>query len=158
MNAIARALAGRSPGERLAIAALAAIVAIAAFAAFVWLPLERARSRLAAQLPALRASIAVLEREGEEAKRLKAMPPIAQAANAPLASLAGGEAKPPAGAQVTVVDPKTVSVTASDVAFGALLEWLAAVQSSQGLRVESARVDALPVAGRVRAELRLTRS
>jgi len=59
---------------------------------------------------------------------------------------------------VTVLDPKTVQVAASDVAFGALLEWLAGLQATQGLRVESARIEALPIAGRVRAELRLTRN
>jgi type II secretory pathway component PulM len=126
-------------------------------AAFAWLPLERSRARLAMELPALRASIGVLERDAEEAKRLKAMPVIAKDANAALGDIATNN-KLPAGAQVTVLDPKTVSVAASDVAFGPLLEWLANVQASQGLRVESARIDALPVAGRVRAELRLTRS
>jgi len=48
-------------------------------------------------------------------------------------------------------------VQATDVAFGALLEWLAAVQASQALRVREARLEALPAAGRVRGELKLTR-
>lgn len=157
MNAIARALAERSPLERAILATLAALVAIGIVAAFVWLPLERTRARLSTELPALRASIAVLERDAQEAQRLKAIPPMAQAANAALGDIATNT-KAPAGAQVTVLDPKSVSVAASDVAFGALLEWLAGVQAAQGLRVESARIEALPVAGRVRAELRLTRS
>jgi general secretion pathway protein M len=154
MNPLPALLEGRSSGERTAILSIAALVAIALLVAFVWLPLDRARSRLRADLPALRASIATLEREGEEARRLRAMPPIARATNEPL----GAAAKPLAGAQVTVIDARTIAVTSSDVSFGALLEWLASAQSAQGLRVESARIEALPVAGRVRAELRLTRS
>lgn len=158
MNALSQALAQRSPRERTILYALAAIVAIAMVAAFAWLPLDRARTRLAAQLPQLRASIATLERDADEAKRLRAMPPITPNASAPLGDLATGAGKPPAGAQVTVLDARTVAVSASDVAFGSLLEWLVSVQGSQGLRVESARIEALPVAGRVRGELRLSRS
>ena len=157
MNAIARALAERSPAERTVLAVLAAAIAIGIVAAFAWLPLERMRARLSAELPILRASIAVLERDAEEAKRLKAMPPLAPTTNAALGDIATNT-KLPAGAQLSVLDPKTVQVAASDVAFGALLEWLAGVQAAQGLRVESARIEALPIAGRVRAELRLTRS
>lgn len=145
--------------SRKTIVAAATIAVIAILVAFVWLPLERTRSRLAAQLPALRASIATLEAQAEEAKRLRSMPPKTSSASEPLASLVtqgGGGALP--GAQIAVLDGQRVRVTANDVAFGALLEWLAAAQSAQGLRVESAQIDALAVPGRVRAELRLTRS
>ncbi len=75
----------------------------------------------------------------------------------PLESIAGAGAKPLAGAQVARVDAKTVRVVGDDIAFGSLIEWLAAVQAAQGLRVDSARIDGLPAAGRVRAELRLSR-
>jgi len=145
--------------SRKTLAALAAIAVTALVVAFVWLPLERTRSRLATQLPALRASIAALEAQADEAKRLRSMPPKATGVTDPLASLVtqgGGNALP--GAQIAVLDGERVRVTASDVAFGALLEWLAAAQSAQGLRVESAQIDALAMPGRVRAELRLTRS
>lgn len=147
----------RSPRERVVIGALAALAAVALLAAFAWLPLERARARLKAELPALRASLAALELQAAEAKRLRALPP-AQKSSEPLVSLAtaaGGRALP--GAQITVLDGKTLVVTGADIAFGALLEWLASVQASQGLRVQNAHVEALPAAGRVRAELRLAR-
>jgi type II secretory pathway component PulM len=39
-----------------------------------------------------------------------------------------------------------------------LLDWLATAQAAHGLRVESARIEALPTPGRVRAELTLARS
>jgi type II secretory pathway component PulM len=136
-----------------------AIAAFVLFVAFAWLPLERMRTRLAAQIPQLRASAATLERQAEEAKRLRSMPATAAATREPLASLAtaaGGNALP--GAQITVLDGRTITVTGADVAFGALLEWIASAQASQGLRVERARIEALPAAGRVRADLQLSRS
>ena len=146
----------RAPGERRAIAAAAAMAVGLLFIAFAWLPLERARDRMLAELPRLRASIAVLEGQALEVKRLRALPATARAATASLAGLAG--ASPLAGAQVSALDERRVRVVATDTAFGALLDWLAAVQASHGLRVESARLDALPAAGRVRAELILSRS
>jgi len=154
MNPLARLLENRSPGERAVVFAIGTIAAIALLLTFVWIPLERTRSRLRAELPALRASMAALEREGDEAKRLRAMPPVSRSTSEPI----GTSTKPLAGAQVTVIDPKTISVTSSDLAFGTLLEWLASTQSAQGLRVESARIEALGMPGRVRADLRLTRS
>jgi type II secretory pathway component PulM len=62
------------------------------------------------------------------------------------------------GVQLTVPDEKHVRITAADVSFTALLDWLSTARAAHGLRVESARIDALPLAGRVRAELTLARS
>ena len=123
--------------------------------------LERQRARLSAELPKLRASIAGLERDAAEVKRLRQLPDTAGArrgsvANslATLATNGGGLA----GAQISILDDKRVKVAGSDLAFGALLEWLRNAQSTHAMRVESARIEALPVAGRVRAELLLSRS
>ena len=157
MNAIAQYLQERTAAERRVLPWLGAAIVIAVAVTFVWLPIERARTRLTAQLPALRASIATLEREADEVKRLRAMPAIERRANEPLGAFASG-GNPPAGARVSVLDARTVAVNGDDVAFGALLEWLAATQVSQGLRVDSARIEALPVPGRVRAEVRLSRT
>ncbi len=156
MNALARMLDERSPRERFILAIVGAVVAATLLVAFVWLPLERSRARLAAELPALRASIGVMQGEAEEAGRLRSMPLAAKESAVPLESIAG--ARPLAGAQVSIVDKNTVSVTGNDVAFGSLIEWLAAVQAAQGLRVDSARIEALPASGRVRADLRLSRT
>lgn len=124
------------------------------------LEVERARTRLNAELPRLRASIAGLEHDAAEVKRLRAVPPLAsqpQSAAAQLASLAtnGGGL---AGAQIAIVDDKRVKVSGADIGFAALLEWLQNAQATHAMRVESARLEALPAAGRVRAELLLTRS
>ena len=158
MNAAARFWTDRAPGERVLLTAVAAIAVLALIVTFAWLPLERSRSRLARELPALRASLASLEQQAAEAKRLRSMPAVTALASEPLASLvtaSGGRSLP--GAQISVLDGKTIVVTGADIAFGALLEWIAAVQASQGLRVQTARIEALPAAGRVRADLRLAR-
>jgi general secretion pathway protein M len=157
MNAFAQAWSARSPRERRVIAIAAILLAAVLLATLAWLPLERTRARLAQQVPALRASIAALERDAQEVKRLRAMPQRQAVAASPLAALAAG-AGGLAGAQVTVLDERRVRVSGADVAYGALLEWLGAAQASHGLRVESAKLDALPAAGRVRAELVLTRA
>ncbi len=124
MNGLQRAWLQRPPRERLVFAALAAFVLLVVVAVFVWLPLERARHRTAAQLPALRASLAALERDALEVKRLRAMPTTTAATGAPreplasLATNAGGLA----GARITVLDERRVRVAGDDLAYGALLE------------------------------------
>jgi general secretion pathway protein M len=155
VNALAAAWQARSAGERRVITAIAWLVALVIVAAFVWLPLERSRARLSGELPRLRASVASLEQQAEAVRRLKAMPPRAVAAT-PVAALSGAPASLP-GAQVAALDERRIRLTAADVGFAALLDWLVSVQGSHGLRVESARLDALPVNGRVRAELVLSR-
>ena len=156
MNALATAWSRRSASERRTLAWGGALLALALLVAFAWLPLQRTRDRLAAELPALRASIAALERDAAEVARLRAQPAAAPPAGTPLASLATNAGGLP-GAQVNVLDARRVRVTGSDVSFSALLEFLRNAQATHGMRVESARLDALPAPGRVRAELLLTR-
>jgi len=148
----------RSPFERRVLGALAAFCVVALVIALGWLPLERTRTRLKAEIPTLRASIAALERQADEVRRLRALPAAAPSPAEPLASLttAAGAGTPP-GAQLSVLDGKTVVLTGADVAFGTLLEWIASAQATQGLRVQAAHIEALPAAGRVRAELKLAR-
>jgi type II secretory pathway component PulM len=149
----------RSARERSLVSAGAVVLAIMVIAALVWLPLERSRVRLNAELPQLRASVAALARDAEEVKRLKAMPATVPANPAPLAPLiaANAWARDLPGVQLTVPDEKHVRLSGSDIAFTALLDWLATAQAAHGLRVESARIEALPATGRVRAELTLAR-
>lgn len=156
MKALRDAWERRSERERRVLAALAGLVGAALVLALAWLPLERARGRLAAELPALRASVASLEEQAGVVRRLRAMPARNGGAVAPLGAISGTPPNLP-GAQVTALDDRRVRVSGADVGFGALVEWLVAVQGSHGLRVESARLDALPTAGRVRAELVLSR-
>ncbi len=159
MNAIASLWSTRSPRERRVLAIGAAAAAILLVFALVWLPLERTRHRLAHELPRLRASVSAMERQAEEVKRLRAMPEAPGRAANVSALIASGElARGLPGGQIFLVDEKRVSVVGADVAFGTLLEWLATAQAFHGLRVEAARIEALPTMGRVKAELRLARS
>lgn len=157
MNAPQRFWNARSERDRRFLEAAAVLAGAALFITFVALPIERSRARLERELPEMRASIAALQRDADEAKRLRSQPPAAPGTSAPLASLAtnsGGLA----GAQIAVIDARRVRVTGADIAFGALLEWLGNAQATHGMRVESARLERLPAAGRVRAELVLARS
>ena len=157
MNAVAHAWHGRNPRERRVIGFVAAFAAIVLLAVFAWLPLERSRGRLAQELPRLRASIAALERDAEEVKRLRATAPASPVSAAPLAAL-GTNSGGLAGAQMQVLDDRRVRMAGQDVSFGSLLEWLRNAQATHGMRVESAKIEALPAPGRVRAELVLARS
>jgi general secretion pathway protein M len=146
----------RSDPERRLITAGAIVVGIILVFAFAWLPLQRERARLDAELPQLRASISQLKRDADEVKRLKIVAPIVSGNPTPLVALATQNSL--TGAQVSVPDDKHVHVVAGDVPFTKLLDWLVTVQSTHGLRVENARIEALPATGRVRADLNLTRS
>jgi general secretion pathway protein M len=146
----------RASGERRVLAIGAGAAALLLFVAFAWLPLERTRARLEREVPRLRAGVAALERDAAEAKRLRAMPPVSAQALAPLAGLASTAALP-SGTHLTLVDPRHVRLAADDAAFTALVEWLYGSAPAQGLHVESARLEALPVAGRVRADITLAR-
>jgi type II secretory pathway component PulM len=57
-----------------------ALLALALFVAFVWLPLNRAKVSIAQRLPALHAQHAALQRDAEDVKRLKSLPPAAASA------------------------------------------------------------------------------
>jgi general secretion pathway protein M len=156
MRRLAEAWHLRTPRERRVLAVVALAVAALAYAG-VAIPLERSRQRLERELPPLRASIASLQRDADEAKRLKSMPARnALPTKSPLASLASN-AGGLAGAQIAVTDATHVRVT-GEIAFGALLEWLGNAQATHGVRVESARLEALPAPGRVRADLTLVRT
>jgi type II secretory pathway component PulM len=155
MNAARAWWSGRSLRERRVIAAaVGALVFALALAA--WLDAERSRARLAAELPRLRASIVALERDAAEVQRLRAMPALQPAAASPLVTLATNGGGLP-GAQIAVLDERRVKVT-GEIAFGALLEFLRNAQLTHGMRVESARLEAMPAPGRVRADLLLSRS
>ena len=146
---------GRSPRERLVIGAVGLVVLAAIAWAFLWLPMDRHRARLETELPALRASVVQMRAQAAEVKRLKATTPRTQAANpAPLASLlsAGTLAQGLPGARLAPVDGKRVRLAVDDASWPRLVEWVSAAQSLHGLTAEAATVEALPTAGRVKAE------
>jgi len=149
-----------TPREKSLAAAGGVVIGAMLLVALVWLPLERLRVRLAHELPVLRASVEALQRDADEVKRVRALPATMPANPAPLAPLIAANAwgRELPGVQLTVPDEKHVRLVGDDIAFGALLDWLATAQAAHGLRVESARIEAGPMTGRVRADLRLARS
>jgi len=142
----------RNARERQVLGWGAAIVAVLLFVALAWLPVARTHARLERDLPMLRASLVSLQEQADEVRRLRGLPAVTPAAAMP------GATPQLAGAQVSTPAPGRLRIVAGDVAFNALLDWLTAVQAAQGLRVESARIEALPAPGRVRAELTLERT
>ncbi len=148
----------RSPRERTVLGIGAATIAVMLAIALVWLPLERTRVRLEREVPELRAALALLRRDAEEAKRLRSMAPVAAQSAAPLAALAAGAVAAPPGARLVLADAGHLRLTGADVGFTQLLEWLASTVSNHGLRVESAHVEALGTPGRVRVDITLART
>ena len=159
MRTVVEAWRARPERERSFLAAGALVLGVMLYVALVWLPLERMRARLEGQLPELRASIAALERDAAEVKKLRATPSSIPQNRMPLASLMGANAwaKQLPGVQVTVPDDRHVRLAGDDIPFTALLDWISTAQAAHGLRVESARIDAKPEPGRVRADLSLVR-
>lgn len=159
MSALVEHWRARPEGERRMLGTLAALAALILFAALVWLPMERARARLASDIPHLAAALSTMERQAQEVTRVRSLPTTTPATAAPLASLvsSGALTRTIAGAQATIADERRVRVVVADAPYGALLESIASAQATHGLRVESARVEALGPAGRVRAELTLAR-
>jgi len=150
----------RPAHERRTLSFVGAVVVLVLIVAFAWLPIERSRARMAAELPRLRASIDALERDANEVRRLRAIPAAgvqSGSRTSPLASLAtnGGGVS---GAQITVLDERRARLAGDDVSFSSVLEWIRNAQASHGMRVESARLQALPAPGRVRAEIVLART
>jgi len=150
--------AARSPRERAILAAGGAVLAVLLLFVFAWLPLERSRARLAAEVPRLAASVATMEGQAAEVVRVRSLPATPSSAATPSAAIATALGTRLPGVQASAVDEKRVRLTGSDVAYGALLETIASAQGAYGMRVDSARIDALPAAGRVRVELLLARS
>lgn len=155
MNAVTAWWNARSSSERRVLSAGGVIVVLVLFVTFVWLPLERARTRLAADLPALAASVTEMRAQAEQVKVLRAMPARAESSNVPLATLVanGTLAQGLTDARVATLDAKHLKLTAGDVAWTRLLEWISTVQAAHGLTVDGATIEALPSPGRVRAEL-----
>jgi general secretion pathway protein M len=147
----------RSPRERRVLAASAGLVAALLFLALVWLPLDRARTRLEIEVPELRETVAALERDAQEVRRLRAMPPLQAAASEPLSALASGSVPVPPGMRLTALDARHLRLASDDASFTALVAWLSSVAPAQGLRVERARLEALAAPGRVRADIALER-
>jgi type II secretory pathway component PulM len=143
----------RSPRERSVIAWMAAAAAALLAFALVWLPMDRARTRIAGALPSLRASVAEMRAQAAEAKELRAMPVRGAGAPTSIASLiaSGTLTQGLPGARLSALDAKRARLAIDDASWTRLVEWLSSAHATHGLTVEEAMIDALAAAGRVRA-------
>lgn len=135
--------------QRRVLAAGSGLLAIALFGALVWLPLERARSTLSVQVPALETTRGRLQAQAEEVKRLRTLPPAPGGTGA-LPDLALLRTRF-AGAEVTSQPGGGIRLVATDTRFAT---WLAALRTFNGsLQVADLTVNRLPGPGeRVRLE------
>ena len=157
MSTLATLWAARSPRERAAISITATVLAAILIVALIWLPLERARTRLAAELPGLRASVAQMRVEAAEVQRLRTLP-AREASLTPAALMASGtftQGLP--GATASAIDTRRIRLTVADASWNAVIAFVERTQAAHGFSVESATVDALPTTGRVRAEIVVAR-
>lgn len=149
--------ASRSPRDRRLLAIAGVGVVAIVLVAFAWLPLERKRKSLAESVPAQALLLAGMEQQAAEVSRIRSMPAVTPAAATPTATAATALATRLPGAQAAALDDKRIRLTGADLPYGGVLEAIAAAQSGYGMRVDSARIEALPAPGRVRAEIVLAR-
>lgn len=142
----------RAPRERLVLAGGSALLALALGVAYGWLPMQREVAQLRMALPQLRDQARQLQQDAQEVGRLKTQPAVMRetdnlALTIEQRAIASGlreriESITPQGVgQVRVVMPR--------VAFDDWIGWLAELQTSHGVRVESARIDATDDAGMI---------
>lgn len=142
----------RAPRERLVLAGGSALLALALGVAYGWLPMQREVAQLRMALPQLRDQARQLQQDAQEVGHLKTQPAVMRetdnlALTIEQRAIASGlreriESITPQGVgQVRVVMPR--------VAFDDWIGWLGELQTSHGVRVESARIDATDDAGMI---------
>lgn len=145
----------RAPRERVVLAGGGALLVLALGFAYGWLPMQREAAQLRQSLPQLRAQAQQMSLDAEEASRLKGRPAVVGQGGS-LAAVIEQRATA-AGLRdrvesITPQDAGRVRVVLPEVAFDAWLGWLGELQASQGVRVESARVEVTGEAGMVRID------
>lgn len=149
----------RSPRDRVVIAALAALVAVLLYVLLV-VSAERARGPLRANVTALRAQSAQLERQALEYGHLSAAPAATSSGTRLLTLVqarvdAAGLA--PALVRIDAPEPNRVVVVFGATAFSDWLALVAGLQAQQ-VRLETCRVEALSTPGLVSVTATLVRA
>ena len=142
----------RAPRERLVLAGGSALLVLALGFAYGWLPMQRDVAQLRQALPQLRVQARQLQQDAQEVARLKAQPVVAREAGS-LARAVEQRALATGLREriesITPQDARHVRVVLPQVAFDEWIDWLGELQTSQGVRVESARIEATDDAGMV---------
>lgn len=145
---------GLGPRERAmtAVAGSFALLALLYLAALE--PAWKARARLDAELPRLRAQAAEIDALAQEAKRLASRGVAVESAGAAKAALEQSLARANlGGAQVAVLDERRLAVAAKSVPVTAWLAWAEEAARESRLRVAAARISRTAVRAVVDAEV-----
>lgn len=142
----------RVPRERLILAGGSTLLLLALGFAYVWLPMQREVVQLRQALPQLRVQARQLQQDAQEVARLKAQPAVTREAGS--LALAVEQRALATGLReriesITPQDAGHVRVVLPQVAFDAWLAWLGELQTSHGVRVDSARIGATDDSGMV---------
>jgi general secretion pathway protein M len=147
--------------DRVALALLAAFVgAVLAWGA-VWLPLDRARTRLAAQVTQAEGDLAFMQGAAGELKRLRAtgaLNPLDRAGKSLLALADASAREAGLGATLKRVEPVgagRVNVWFEGVPFDALVGWLEQIDQRFGVRADELSAERAAQLGTVDARIGL---
>lgn len=145
----------RAPRERLVLAGGSVLLALALGVAYGWLPMQRDVAQLRQAAPQLRVQAWQLQQDAQEIGRLKALPAVSQEAGSlALAveqrAIAGGMRE--RIESITPQDAGHVRVVLPRVVFDDWIGWLGELQTGNGVRVESARIEAADDPGMVSVE------
>jgi general secretion pathway protein M len=145
----------RAPRERLMLGGGGTLLLLALGYAYGWLPMQRDAAQIRKEMPKLRVQARQLQLDAAEAARLRAQPVVARTLDS-LASVV--EERAVSGGlrerieSITVQDARHVRVVLPQVAFDEWIAWLGKLQTNDGVRVESARIEAGDTAGVVKVE------
>jgi general secretion pathway protein M len=142
----------RAPRERLILGGGSALLVLALGYAYAWLPMQREAAQLRQALPQLRAQAQQLQQDAQEVARLKAQPAVTQAVGSLVQTIEQGALASGLRERIESITPQDaghVRVVLPQVAFDAWVGWLGELQTSHGVRVESARIEAADEAGMV---------
>lgn len=142
----------RAPRERRIVAISATLVVIAIAYAYLWLPVAQERERLIAQVPRLRADARQMRADARDLETARAA--IKTAPVDLKTALAGLTAGPRFGRmtpQISAEGNGRVRVVFASVPAEDWLAWISALSVEHGIRVETARVEALESAGLIKA-------
>lgn len=145
----------RAPRERLVLAGGSALLVLALGFSYAWLPMQREVAQLRQALPQLRVQARQLQQDAQEVARLKVQPAVTREAGS--LALAVEQSALATGLReriesITPQDAGHVRVVLPQVAFDAWIGWLGELQTSHGVRVDSARIEATDAAGMARVD------
>lgn len=149
----------RAPRERLILGGGSALLVLALGFAYAWLPKQRDAAQLRQALPQLRAQAQQLQQDAQEVARLKAQPAVTQEAGSLVRAVEQGALTSGLRERIESITPQDAShvrVVLPQVTFDAWTSWLGELQTSHGIRVESARIEATDEAGMVSVDAVLT--